>query len=334
MEKLLCELYDIHEQRSFEEIIRVLNGTQSGDTIHFNNNILKGHLITNKADKGLAIAKWKCSPFQTVYIRKPAAAEGQEKKFLLLYFLTPTSFYVSQRKRIQIRGSRNNILLSNETSLEFCLSPKQQFYLFEISFSPSWLIEQLKDADYSIKQILDEYISSNRQTILIEPFTLEEYKLLHELEVCLLIDKAENFFVRSRVYNLLVSYFAKIIKRNEAPIIQTSVQYDQLIEAEMLIMQNIKRPPSIDFVARSVNMSVASLIRKFKIIHGKSIYEYYISKKMELARKIVIELRIPIKQIAEIMGYNQASAFIESFTKQYGYTPGQLKQLCKSFSFF
>jgi len=70
------------------------------------------------------------------------------------------------------------------------------------------------------------------------------------------------------------------------------------------------------------------------MIHGKSIHEYYVSKKMELARKIILEHGLPVKKMAEIFGYNQPSAFIESFTKQYGYTPGYLKLASKKFSFF
>jgi len=333
-EKLLCEVTDIHEEKSCETLMRLLDGRRTGASISFDNTLLKGELIRNTTDKGLAIAKWKCLPFQPIYIRKTAAEEGQEKKFLLLYFLNPASFYIGNMKKVHIRGSRNNIFLTNQASLEFCLLPKERFYLFEVSFSPSWLIEQLKDADHSIKEMLDQYINSNKQTTLIESFTLEEYKVLHELEVCLLIDKVENFFIRSRVYSLVISYFTKVIRRSDTPLIQTSVQYDQLIEAEMLTMENIKTPPSIDSLAKRVNMSVPSLVRKFRMIHGKSIHEYYLSKKMELARKIIIELGIPIKHIADIMGYNQPSAFIESFAKHYGYTPGQLKYMSKRFSFF
>ena len=334
MEYVLCEIRDLHHEDCYQLLSTKLNGWQTNNSLQFDNNLLRGEIIRNSADKGLAIAKWKCLPHQSIHIRKTAAGVDEDRQFLLMYFLNPATFYINNIKKFQIRGSRNNIFLSNEFSVEFHLFPKQPFYLFEVSFTPAWLIEQLRDADHAIKEILDEYISKNKQTILTEPFTLEEYKILHELEVCMLLEKAEDFFIRSRVYNLVIGYFTKIINKSDRAVIQTAVQYDQLIEAEMLVMENIKTPPSVETVARKVNMSAPSLIRKFKVIHGKSLHEYYVSKKMELARKMIIELGISIKQLAHVMGYNQPSAFIESFTKQYGYTPGQLKHLSKRFCFF
>jgi hypothetical protein len=76
-EKLLCEVTDIHEEESCETLMRMLDGRRTGDSICFDNTLLRGELIRNATDKGLAIAKWKCLPFQTIYIRKTAAAEGQ-----------------------------------------------------------------------------------------------------------------------------------------------------------------------------------------------------------------------------------------------------------------
>jgi len=99
-------------------------------------------------------------------------------------------------------------------------------------------------------------------------------------------------------------------------------------------MENIQRPPSIATIARKVGMSVATLVRKFKLIHGKSIHEYYVQKKMELAKRMILEHNITIKHMANILGYSQASAFIETFSKEFGYTPGNLRLVSKKFSFF
>lgn len=119
--------------------------------------------------------------------------------------------------------------------------------------------------------------------------------------------------------------FTKVVNRKEAELIQSTVNYDQMIQAEKLITENIKTPPKIEAIARKVHMSVSSLLRQFKLIYGKSIYEYYVEKKMELAKKMILESSITIKEMAEMLGYNQASPFIEAFSKYHGYSPGSLK---------
>jgi AraC-like DNA-binding protein len=90
-------------------------------------------------------------------------------------------------------------------------------------------------------------------------------------------------------------------------------------------MENIKTPPKIEEIAAKVNMSISSLMRQFKLLYGKSVYEYYVEKKMELAKKMILESSITVKEIAEMLGYNQSSPFIEGFTKYFGYSPGSLK---------
>jgi AraC-like DNA-binding protein len=46
---------------------------------------------------------------------------------------------------------------------------------------------------------------------------------------------------------------------------------------------------------------------------------------MELAKKMILENSLTVKEMAEMLGYNQASPFIESFIKYHGYSPGSLK---------
>jgi len=300
--ELICEIKDSDDSQCYRALSDSLNGDLVRNSLLFDNNKISGEIIKKVADKGLVISKWKCLPSFPLCVRKLAAEIAEEKKFILLYFLNPARFNIRNGRKFHIKGSRNNIFLTNESTLEFYLLPKQEFYLFEISFSRAWLVEQLKTADTSVKETINRYIDTNRRTFIVEPFTLEEYKLLHELEVCMATDSVEDFFIRARVYNLVISYFTKIIKRSETPVIQTSVQYDQLIAAEKLIMENIKSTPAIGNIARKVNMSVPTLARKFKLVHEQSIYEYYISKKLELARKMIIELGVPIKKIAEIIG--------------------------------
>jgi AraC-like DNA-binding protein len=329
---IICDINYSETDASFPLLANRLGGIHQNNALCFDNDILKGEIIKSDADKGLYIRKWKFITHTNILIRKSGSADTRERKFLLYYFLHPTIFKLkNQKKKFRVSGSRNNIFLADGKTIEFQLGPKESFYVFEIMFTAQWLMEQLTDADPLVRSTLAQYILKSAK---IEPFTLSEYQTLHELEVCMLIDHSEDFFIRSRAYNLIVGFFSKIINRKESKIIQTSIEYDQLIEAETLIMENIEKPMSIATIAKRVNMSVATLVRKFKLIHGKNIHEYYVEKKMELAKRMILEHDINVKQMAAILGYKQVSAFIETFAKQFGYTPGNLKSVSKKFSFF
>jgi AraC-like DNA-binding protein len=335
MKELTYEFTDLEHEVSFQSLAQLLGGFLTQDSLTINNAIAKGEIIRKLFHEGLSICNWKLAVYEKLKIRKLPPAPGSEKKLTLIYVLSTSNVLVSSaKKKIRIQGSRNNLFWGNETPMDFNLQPKQSFHLFEISFTTSWLLEQLKDADPHYRQILEDYIKSNEQKTLIEPLTIDEYKTLHELQAAMLADKVDDLFIRARAYAMLCNFFGKLDKRQETPVSQAAVQFDQIIEAEMMILEDIRKPPSIASIARKVNMSVSSLLRRFKLVYGKSMHEYYVDKKMELARKMIIENRLAVKDMARMLGYNQPSAFIEIFTKQHGYSPGALKNVSNQFLFF
>jgi AraC-like DNA-binding protein len=132
-------------------------------------------------------------------------------------------------------------------------------------------------------------------------------------------------FTRSRTYSLICSFFDKVMQMQETTNTQGAIHYDQVIAAQNLILKNLKSLPTIEAIARKVNMSPSSLLRQFKLMYGKSLYEYALEKKMELAKKLVVEEQLSVKTIANRIGYKHASTFIEAFTKWHGCRPGNLK---------
>ncbi len=326
MKDIHFDFVDLDSTESFELFGKSLGGVLQNNTLHFDNNIAKGELVKATPDYGLWIRKWKFTVLEKLMLHKIPPPAQDEKKFILIYFLNPAIFLIkNKRKKLHVNGSRNSLFLTSDEMIDFSVIPKQPFYVLDIAFTASWLLKHFNDADPSFKNILNTYLNTNTKTILTEPCCVEEYKTLHELEVLMLTDNEDVLFIRSRVYNLIVRFFSKVANRKNSSVIQSAINYEQMMQAEMLIMESIKTPPKIEAIARKVNMSVSSLLRQFKLIYGKSIYEYYVEKKMELAKKTILESRVTVKEMAEMLGYNQASPFIEGFTKYHGYSPGSLK---------
>jgi AraC-like DNA-binding protein len=103
--------------------------------------------------------------------------------------------------------------------------------------------------------------------------------------------------------------------------------YKKVKEAEAILLSHLqKAPPRTGMIAQMVALSESTLKRYFKLIYGKSVYEYYLNKKMELARTILLQKPCSINEIAELMGYEKVSHFIEIFKKHHGYSPGMIKK--------
>ncbi len=325
MKDIHYEFVDLDSNESFAQLGKTFGGVLNNKTLYFDNHIVKGQLTRASPDPGVWIRQWKLTTFHKIILHKLPAAANNKKKLTLIYFLEPELFSVQTPiKKLNINGPRNNLFLTSDVMMDFSVIPKREFYIVDIAFTMSWILEQFDDADPSFKNILNQFINSGKQGILIKTCNVEEFRILHELKLSMQGNEEDVFFLRSKVYKLILNFFSKTFYPNCSEVIKKTINYDQLMEVEMMI-QNVKKLPKLAAISKKVNMSVSSLLRQFRIVHGKSIYKYYIEKKMELAKKTIIENRIAIKDVAEMMGYKQASPFIESFTKYHGYSPGSLK---------
>jgi AraC-like DNA-binding protein len=73
-------------------------------------------------------------------------------------------------------------------------------------------------------------------------------------------------------------------------------------------------------------MSDSNLKRHFRIVYGKNIYEYYLEKKMSLAREMILNEENTVSVVAYSLGYEKVSSFSKAFKKMYGVLPSNLKQ--------
>ena len=326
MKDIYCDFVDLDSDESFELLGKSLGGIRYDKSLHFDNDVLKGELINATPDRGLWIRKWKFTTLQNLILHKLPSLQKGDKTFILIYFLNPTIFFLNTSlKKLKVNGARNNMFIRDDVSMNINVLPKQQFYLWNIAFTRSWLSEQFHDAAAAFKNIFNDYADENSDTIITEPCSAEEYKTLYQLDASLSEANEDPLFIRSRVYSLILSFFCKVINGKRSKAFQSSIHYEQIMQVETIIKENTKELPKLETIARKIGMSVSSLLRHFKFLYGKSIYEYYVESKMELAKEMILKNNSTIKEIAGELGYNQASAFIESFTKHQGYSPGNLK---------
>jgi AraC-like DNA-binding protein len=326
MKEIHYHFVDLDSDESFERLGKTLGGTLKDNTLIFDNECVKGELVKATPDIGLWMREWKFTTIEKIVLHKHKAPDQAEKKLILIYFLNPSIFsFKHNSKALSVSSPCNNIFLNSTIDMDFSVVPKQPFYVIDIAFTTSWIIEQFKDADKSIREVLAEFTDTRTHDLLKKPCSKEEYKLLHELELSMASDVQDLLFVRSRVYNLVFLFFKKIIKQDESGLINKKINYEQIMHVNEIIEENLSRLPKLDAIAKKVNLSVSSLLRQFRLIYGKSIYEYHIERKMELAKKMILEEGKPVAKLAEMLGYKQASHFIESFTKYHGYSPGSLK---------
>ena len=321
--EILYEFVELESDESFRLLGTAFNASCTNNVLLFDNSRVKGEIIKVSPEEGLWIRKWKMTVLDKITLQRNAAPDEHERKFSLIYFLNPSIFDLkSKSRKIKVGSRQSNMLLSNKLPMQFSVIPNQPFYVLDITFTDTWLLEQFGEDD---KKLLIPHLEQHLQQVSIRPCHGHECKTLHELDKSMQPSSQDIVFIRSKIYSLVLGFFSEIINPNAARPKQITIHYDQMVEAESMLSAQLQSRPKIEEVAKKVNMSVSTLLRQFKTMYGKSVYEYHIEKKMELAKKMILEEKIAVKEVAKMLGYKQVSPFIESFSKQYGCTPGSMR---------
>lgn len=149
---------------------------------------------------------------------------------------------------------------------------------------------------------------------------------LKKITLSLNAKKINSLFLRVNVLGLIEQFFSNADQNGElASDIKKSLYNDEMKDLGVRISFFLKTSlPDLSVFAKEYNMSLSSLKRHFKKVHGKPIYEYYLEQKMMLARNIIQDSRRSVAEVAYELGYEDPSSLIKSFKKVYGVPPGKL----------
>lgn len=97
--------------------------------------------------------------------------------------------------------------------------------------------------------------------------------------------------------------------------------------AKRYIEDNIDAAPGVAEVSEYCNLSVKQLTRVFRKFEGISPGEYIMKKRIEAIAKLLAKDSLSLKQISEIMNFNNEYYFNAFFKKHFGMPPGEYRKM-------
>ncbi|WCQ69476.1 AraC family transcriptional regulator [Streptococcus pasteurianus] len=145
-------------------------------------------------------------------------------------------------------------------------------------------------------------------------------------EICLKTKEEEivsEFWYKQKTYELLSS-MQKEFEINE--LISLDSQTKPIIEIYEYICKNFQNHLSINDLASNFGISRSSLYRQFKSIYCCTPKKFILELKIDKACQLLKETDFSIKEIADLVGFDDYSVFSKSFKKIVGESPSFFRQ--------
>jgi len=237
-------------------------------------------------------------------IEGSAAFVCNEKRFpisagTLLYFRPETPYYFDGKVKVIVL----NFDMTRENSdKKTPLPPSKSIETFDkalvVENDPP---EELKDA-----------------VILEKAFEVEE-----KLQECLLNYGYPSPYSDAFTSAILKDILCYIAKRAHSESGEASETVQKIL---FYIGQNYDREISNTEISNELGYHPFYLNRLFKKTTGITIHQAVITEKMKVAKRLLRETEISVKEVAEESGFSDRSRFCTAFKKHTGYTPLEYRQ--------
>jgi AraC-like DNA-binding protein len=281
-------------------------------------------------EEGLYMRYAHLSCREDIRVLRPKRKTASAMIFSLCYLLTPGGFRFADGEATAAlsatAGDNNVFLSSNNMSYSVVLTGGMPCHFIELLMDWEWLQQHLAGMEEKVRGI--EYaLVEDAMTLLTERTRPAEEQLLDQIESELARCRINQLSLRGRLLLLLSGTLSRWpAVGNTQPSIRKTWHMQTIRQVEQRLVHSLEDmlPPQRQ-LAREFALSESTLKRHFKAVYGKTMYEYYLEKKMELAKRLLQEKKISVTETAYMLGYEKVSAFISMFKKIHKILPGSLK---------
>lgn len=224
-------------------------------------------------------------------------------------------------------GSRHNIRYIPSLKGKYPMVPDIEYKYFLLVLSKSYyfhLIDQhsLLHTDFVREILKGKYTSFAARDLSV---TTEMRRVINDICECKRSGELKRLHLESKILELLMLQLEQM--QSGVEVEKYLIKQDDLKKIEHareLLDAEYRYPPTIIELSKLVLLNEFKLKRGFKEYYGTTIYGYVTRLRMEEARRLIIEEKKSIGQVATAVGFNHQSHLTDAFKRYFGILPSEV----------
>lgn len=132
----------------------------------------------------------------------------------------------------------------------------------------------------------------------------------------------KKLYLKAKCYEIFSLMFsADSSEMNKCPVISNNDNLMKVKKAKEIIVRDVSISPTLAEISEEIELSLKKLKTGFKSVYGKTVHEFMINYKIDVAKTLLIEGNYNINEISLKLGFSNCSYFIKVFKDKVGLTP-------------
>lgn len=204
----------------------------------------------------------------------------------------------------------------------------RDYHTFDIHFTVGFL-ERLAPSSAALRRFLEKVAMKQPASIsAIDRFlTPGMVQVVNQILKCDFRDGLNRFFIDCKVKELFVMVLDHVAGEHPLfPIKLTEYDIEKLYEVKDILLADFEEKLTLTQISRKVGLNEYKLKKGFKYLFGSTVFGYRHTIRMEKARQIILETKLPFADIAYMTGFEHPENFQKAFKKFFGYTAAKLRK--------
>ncbi|MET3879189.1 AraC family transcriptional regulator [Chitinophaga sp. OAE865] len=231
-------------------------------------------------------------------------------------------------KQYHFGANRHNLMYVPALDGKACYMDKEMYQFFEVHLDRKYFLELVRDTnpvlyDFAekVEGKMEVHANDNGEEI-----TFAMYRCIRDIMDCRFAGGLKFLYLQSKCIELLTLQVASFEKQARAKSALTSA-YDKdcIMYAKEYLLQHITAPPTLTELAAIAGTNTFKLKNGFKELFNNTVFGYLSDTRLEKAQGLLLA-GMPVKEVADRLGYSSVQHFSTAFRKKFSVPPGKLRR--------